>query len=360
MACANVANLMLARGAARAREMAVRVVARRQPRATRPPVAHRKPAARRARRRARPGSRLAAHPPRSAPDPARTPCPPASCSRWMRASSPSPRSPLWAAAFSSAWPPPGRLHAALWLPACAPPAAQPPPATPACSASSRWREIAIAVIVVTGAGLFLRTLDRLSQVDPGYHAEHVLTASVILPLTTLSQPPRTRSPSTRPRSANSKAFPACAPPPSAAACRSTGFDIGQGFRPRRERTLRRHSLPDRRRALLRNPRHPPPVRPHVSRIATTPPRPRSPSSTSEFVRRYFDGRVADRRSRPRSRHGHERSANSSIAKSSASPGRSKSIAPASPQTRSRSTSPSRRIPGSPPASPFARPAIRSR
>ena len=43
-------------------------------------------------------------------------------------------------------------------------------------------EIAIAVLVVTGAGLFVRTLERLDAVDPGYHAEHVLTAHVGLPI----------------------------------------------------------------------------------------------------------------------------------------------------------------------------------
>jgi putative ABC transport system permease protein len=43
-------------------------------------------------------------------------------------------------------------------------------------------EIAVAVMVVAGAGLFLRTLDRLAEVDPGYHAEHVLTMRLILPL----------------------------------------------------------------------------------------------------------------------------------------------------------------------------------
>ena len=43
-------------------------------------------------------------------------------------------------------------------------------------------EIAIAVIVVSGAGLFLRTLERLSHVDPGFHAARVLTMRVSLPL----------------------------------------------------------------------------------------------------------------------------------------------------------------------------------
>jgi hypothetical protein len=49
-------------------------------------------------------------------------------------------------------------------------------------------EIAIAVIVVSGAGLFLRTLERLSQVDPGYHANRVLTMHVALPLNRYPRP----------------------------------------------------------------------------------------------------------------------------------------------------------------------------
>ena len=81
-------------------------------------------------------------------------------------------------------------------------------------------EIAIAVIVVSGAGLFLRTLERLSQVDPGYHAERVLTMRVMrCPSTAIPNRPM-RSPSIRRRSPKSRACPACAPPPSAAACRS--------------------------------------------------------------------------------------------------------------------------------------------
>ncbi len=42
-------------------------------------------------------------------------------------------------------------------------------------------EIAVAVMLVAGAGLFLRTLERLNAVDPGFHAGRVLTMHVILP-----------------------------------------------------------------------------------------------------------------------------------------------------------------------------------
>ena len=49
-------------------------------------------------------------------------------------------------------------------------------------------EIAIAVMVVAGAGLFLHTLERLGQVDPGFHADRVLTMEMILPLTRYPSP----------------------------------------------------------------------------------------------------------------------------------------------------------------------------
>ncbi len=49
-------------------------------------------------------------------------------------------------------------------------------------------EIAIGVVVVSGAGLFLRSLDRLSQVDPGFHADKVLTMHVSLPITRYPSP----------------------------------------------------------------------------------------------------------------------------------------------------------------------------
>uniref|UniRef100_Q01S52 Permease n=1 Tax=Solibacter usitatus (strain Ellin6076) TaxID=234267 RepID=Q01S52_SOLUE len=90
-------------------------------------------------------------------------------------------------------------------------------------------QIAIAVIIVTGAGLFLRTLDRLTQVDSGYHADHVLTANVILPLTRYPNPDRAllfyqtaqRELETLP-GVRAASFGGSLP--------LTGFDIGQGFR----------------------------------------------------------------------------------------------------------------------------------
>jgi len=42
-------------------------------------------------------------------------------------------------------------------------------------------EIAAAVVLLSGAGLLVRSLIALNQIDPGYRAERVLTASVVLP-----------------------------------------------------------------------------------------------------------------------------------------------------------------------------------
>jgi putative ABC transport system permease protein len=51
-------------------------------------------------------------------------------------------------------------------------------------------EVAIAVMVVAGAGLFLRTLERLGEVDPGFHATRVLTMHMVLPIARYETPER--------------------------------------------------------------------------------------------------------------------------------------------------------------------------
>jgi putative ABC transport system permease protein len=51
-------------------------------------------------------------------------------------------------------------------------------------------EIAVAVVLVTGAGLLLRTVVALDRVDPGYHADRVLTMYVTLPLARYKTPQR--------------------------------------------------------------------------------------------------------------------------------------------------------------------------
>ena len=89
-------------------------------------------------------------------------------------------------------------------------------------------EIAIAVIVVSGARLFLRTLERLGQVDPGFHAARVLTMRVSLPLSGYPTPAHmlafyqaAQTEIERLPGVRSASFGGSLP--------LTGFDIGQGI-----------------------------------------------------------------------------------------------------------------------------------
>jgi len=52
-------------------------------------------------------------------------------------------------------------------------------------------QIAVGVMIVAGAVLLIRTLERLNQVDPGFHADRVLTMSMVLPLSRYPTPDRT-------------------------------------------------------------------------------------------------------------------------------------------------------------------------
>jgi predicted permease len=59
---------------------------------------------------------------------------------------------------------------------------------------SRWQgslvaaEIALAVVLVVGAGLLVRTFDRLTAIDPGFDGSNVISAAVSLPTTTYTTP----------------------------------------------------------------------------------------------------------------------------------------------------------------------------
>ncbi|MBZ5724191.1 MAG: ABC transporter permease [Acidobacteriia bacterium] len=89
-------------------------------------------------------------------------------------------------------------------------------------------EIAIGVVLVSGAGLFLRTLDRLSQVDPGFHAGKVLTMHMSLPLTRYPTPDRTL-PFYDAAQREIEALPGVVSASFGGSLPLTGWDIGQGF-----------------------------------------------------------------------------------------------------------------------------------
>jgi putative ABC transport system permease protein len=51
-------------------------------------------------------------------------------------------------------------------------------------------EIALAVVLSTGAGLMLRSFERIQRVDPGFRADNALTFRITLPASQYAQPPR--------------------------------------------------------------------------------------------------------------------------------------------------------------------------
>jgi putative ABC transport system permease protein len=89
-------------------------------------------------------------------------------------------------------------------------------------------EIAIAVLVVTGAGLFVRTLYRLTEVDPGYHADRVLTARVVLPLARYKTPERALE-FYESAQREMESLPGVRSASFGGSLPLTGWDIGQGF-----------------------------------------------------------------------------------------------------------------------------------
>jgi putative ABC transport system permease protein len=155
-------------------------------------------------------------------------------------------------------------------------------------------EIAIAVIVVSGAGLFLRTLERLSHVDPGYHAERVLTMRMVLPLSRYPKPADALA-FYQARSLKSRICPGCAPPRSAAACRSPASISGRECRSsdRKPRRLARgvRTIRSSGRVISRPSAFPSRPDAHSLRMITTP-RCKWRSSTRNS---YVDSSTANRR-----------------------------------------------------------------
>ena len=54
-------------------------------------------------------------------------------------------------------------------------------------------EVAVALVLLCGAGLMLRTLSRLANADPGFAADHLLTFHVSAPRRIYTDPPRLRA-----------------------------------------------------------------------------------------------------------------------------------------------------------------------
>jgi putative ABC transport system permease protein len=89
-------------------------------------------------------------------------------------------------------------------------------------------EIAIAVLLVTGAGLLLRTLASIDRVDPGFRADHVLTMRVSLPIDRYKTPDEAGVFYQR-AIAEVGALPGVRAASFGGALPLDGWDIGQGF-----------------------------------------------------------------------------------------------------------------------------------
>ncbi len=89
-------------------------------------------------------------------------------------------------------------------------------------------EIAAAVLLVSGAGLLLRSLLKLDRVDPGFHASNVLTLHLTLPFTRYgSEPARRRFYQSIEREVES--LPGMTMMAFGGSLPLDGWDIGQGF-----------------------------------------------------------------------------------------------------------------------------------
>jgi putative ABC transport system permease protein len=89
-------------------------------------------------------------------------------------------------------------------------------------------EIAVAVMLIAGAGLLLRTLASIDHVDPGFHADHVLTMYVSLPNSRYPQPANTL-PFYRSIEREIAAIPGVRSVGLSTILPTDGWDIGMGF-----------------------------------------------------------------------------------------------------------------------------------
>ena len=71
-------------------------------------------------------------------------------------------------------------------------------------------QVAISFVLLAGAGLMLRTLWKLAQVDPGFRTERVLTSRLDLNFTRYREPTRSSATSTSGCSSGSPAEPGVA------------------------------------------------------------------------------------------------------------------------------------------------------
>ncbi len=89
-------------------------------------------------------------------------------------------------------------------------------------------EIAAAVLVLSGAGLLIRTLAAMNDVDPGYRAKHVLTGSISLPFNVYDSAERMAA-FYAAAERELAAIPGVASAAFGGSLPLDGWDIGQGF-----------------------------------------------------------------------------------------------------------------------------------